>query len=303
MTLIEPDAAIRVAGDWTHRDIYAHGARFHVVEQGEGPAVVLLHGFPTFWWTWRHQITALAEAGYRAIAMDLRGYGGSDHPPHGYDPFTLSADVAAVIRSLGESEAVIVGHGWGAFVAWSMAVLEPDVVTAIVPVSSPHPRRVRSASMQPWRRRISLGYAAGFQVPFLPERALTRDEGARVGDLITEWSGTPGWPDTEALSMYRSAFMRWPTAHTAIEFHRWAGRSVPRPDGLRYMSRMKADINADVLHVHGSRDPMMSIDACEGSASFVRGSYALSAMDTGHFPHEENPRQFNELLITWLNGE
>jgi pimeloyl-ACP methyl ester carboxylesterase len=63
MTLIEPDAAIRVAGDWTHRDIYAHGARFHVVEQGEGPAVVLLHGFPTFWWTWRHQITALAEAG------------------------------------------------------------------------------------------------------------------------------------------------------------------------------------------------------------------------------------------------
>ena len=169
MTLIEPDAAIRVAGDWTHRDIYAHGARFHVVEQGEGPAVVLLHGFPTFWWTWRHQITALAEAGYRAIAMDLRGYGGSDHPPHGYDPFTLSADVAAVIRSLGESEAVIVGHGWGAFVAWSMAVLEPDVVTAIVPVSSPHPRRVRSASMQPWRRRMSLGYAAGFkQVRSLP---------------------------------------------------------------------------------------------------------------------------------------
>ncbi|MCX6431896.1 MAG: alpha/beta fold hydrolase, partial [Actinobacteria bacterium] len=93
----EPDAAIRAAGPWTHRDVAANGARFHVADIGDGPAVVLLHGFPTFWWTWRHQLTALAAAGYRAIAMDLRGYGGSDHPPEGYDPRTLSADIAGVI--------------------------------------------------------------------------------------------------------------------------------------------------------------------------------------------------------------
>jgi pimeloyl-ACP methyl ester carboxylesterase len=138
-------------------------------------------------------------------------------------------------------------------------------------------------------------------------------ESARSANVNLPFGGVPigikeldqvaGWPDTEALSMYRSAFMRWPTAHTAIEFHRWAGRSVPRSDGLRYMSRMKSPITADVLHVHGSRDPMMSIDACAGSESFVLGSYALSAMDTGHFPHEENPERFNELLITWLDGE
>ncbi len=128
MPLPEPEEAIRAPGPWTHRDVAANGARFHVAECGDGPTVVLLHGFPMFWWTWRRQLVALAEAGYRAIAMDLRGYGGSDHPPEGYDPRTLSADVAGVIRSLGVTSATIVGHGWGGLAAWSTAVLEPEVV-------------------------------------------------------------------------------------------------------------------------------------------------------------------------------
>ncbi len=145
MPLPDPEAAIRAPGPWTHRDVSANGARFHVVDIGDGPAVLLLHGFPTFWWTWRKQLTALADAGYRAIAMDLRGYGGSDHPPEGYDPRTLAADVAGVVRSLGESEAVIVGQGWGGLAAWSTAVLEPETVRAIVPVSMPHPRQLRRA--------------------------------------------------------------------------------------------------------------------------------------------------------------
>ena len=86
MPLIDPDRVIEAPGPWTHRQVSANGARFHVVEVGEGPAVLLMHGFPMFWWTWRHQLIALADAGYRAIAMDLRGYGGSDHPPHGRPP-------------------------------------------------------------------------------------------------------------------------------------------------------------------------------------------------------------------------
>ena len=137
MPLPEPDAAIRAPGPWTHRDVAANGARFHVAEAGEGPAVLLLHGFPTFWWTWRRQLVTLAEAGYRAIAMDLRGYAGSDHPPRGYDGFTLAADVSGVIRSLGERNAVVVGQGWGAFLAWSAAGLHPEAVRGIVPLSMP----------------------------------------------------------------------------------------------------------------------------------------------------------------------
>ena len=93
--------------------VAANGARFHVALVGDGPLVLFLHGFPEFWWAWRHQLPAVAAAGYCAAAMDLRGYGASDKPPRGYDLSTLAADVAGVIRSLGARDAVVVGHGWG----------------------------------------------------------------------------------------------------------------------------------------------------------------------------------------------
>ena len=96
---------VRIDGPWTHRDVAANGARFHIAEMGDGPLVLLLHGFPQFWWTWRHQLTALADAGYRAVAMDLRGVGGSDRTPRGYDPANLALDITGVVRSLGEPDA------------------------------------------------------------------------------------------------------------------------------------------------------------------------------------------------------
>ena len=110
-----PDAtSVLLPGPWTHRDISANGVRLHVAEAGTGPLVLLLHGYPQFWWTWRHQLTALADAGFHAVAPDLRGYGASDKPPRGYDLPTLAADIAALVRALGEQDAVLVGHDWGA---------------------------------------------------------------------------------------------------------------------------------------------------------------------------------------------
>lgn len=298
-SLVDPDRAINAPGPWTHRDVAANGARFHVVEMGEGPAVLLLHGFPTFWWTWREQITALANAGYRAIAMDLRGYGGSDHPPHGYDPTTLAADAASVIRSLGETDAVVIGHGWGGFIAWAMAVLEPESVRGIVPVSMPHPRAMRS-NLRRGGQWATLGYIAGFQLPFVPENSLRRHEAHRVEELMRRWSDDTAWLDAQG-HLYRSAFMRWPTAHTAVEYHRWAVRSFWRTDGLRFMSAMATPVQADVLHVHGTLDPMVLMATNAGSGDLVAGSYTFAPMQTGHFPHEESSTAFSQLIIDWLN--
>ncbi|MFY9230668.1 MAG: alpha/beta hydrolase [Candidatus Nanopelagicales bacterium] len=302
MPLPEPDEVIQAAGPWTHRDVSANGARFHAVDIGSGPAVVLLHGFPTFWWTWRRQLTELAAAGFRAIAMDLRGYGGSDHPPEGYDPRTLASDVASFIRSLGISQAIIVGHGWGGLAAWSTAVLEPEVVGGIVPVSMPHPRRLRAAMMSNHRQRKAMHYAMGFQLPFAPERSLTANDGQRVADLIRSWSADPAWLDDEAATAYRAAFLRWPTAHTAIEYHRWAVRSALRPDGLSYMSLMEAPVQCPVLQVQGVSDPMMLSSSVDGSEDFVRAEYQRADMDCGHFPHEERPAEFTRTLLDWLTG-
>src|SRR5699024_3464883 len=135
------DTAAYVDGPWTHRTVGAAGARFHVVEAGEGPLVLFLHGFPQFWWAWRSQITALAAAGYRAVAADMRGYGASDKTPRGYDLVTLAQDASGLIRALGSRDAVVVGHGVGGLVAWTMAAYHPGVVRALAAVSSPHPLR------------------------------------------------------------------------------------------------------------------------------------------------------------------
>ena len=299
--LLDPESVIQAPGPWTHRDVSANGARFHVVEAGSGPLVMLLHGFPTFWWTWRHQMRSLVEAGYRVAAMDLRGYGGSDHTPHGYDPTTLAHDVAGVIRCLGERSAVIVGQGWGGLIAWTMPILEPDVVEAIVPVSMPHPRRLRRAIMRDAIQRRRALYAIGFQWPFLPERSLQKDDCARIGQILDDWSGTSAWPDTDTSLVYRSAFSLWPTAHCAVEYHRWAVRSILRTDGIRYARRMNAPIEVPVLHLHGEHDSSILLRSAEGSGEWVKGSYEFCVVDgVGHFPQEEDPARFDGVLQKWL---
>lgn len=103
--------------------------------------------------------------------------------------------------------------------------------------------------------------------------------------------------------MYRAAFLRWPTAHTAIEYHRWSVRSLLRPDGLRYMSAMSAPIDNNVLQIHGTEDPMVLLDSCGGSDKYVSGEYQFRTLPTGHFPHEETPGAFNELILHWLAAQ
>jgi pimeloyl-ACP methyl ester carboxylesterase len=141
-----PDASsVRLPGPWQHRDVSANGIRLHVAESGGpgAPLVVLLHGFPEFWWTWRRQLPALADAGFRAVAVDLRGYGDSDKPPRGYDLWTLAGDVAGLIRALGEPTARVVGHGWGGMIGWTVTALHPRLVAALAVLGAPHPLAVR----------------------------------------------------------------------------------------------------------------------------------------------------------------
>jgi pimeloyl-ACP methyl ester carboxylesterase len=271
-----PQEAVWAPGPWTHRDIAANGVRFHAASIGSGPLVVLLHGFPQYWWTWRLLLPRLAEAGYNAVAVDLRGYGGSDHTPHGYDPFTLSADAAGIIRSLGQSEAVVVGHGWGGLIAWSAAVLRRPAIRAIAPVSMPHPNMLRR---------------------------LVRDDAAEVERLLHEWSGSPGWPGPDDAAMYRSAIRFGATAHCALEYHRWAIRSIPRPDGRRFAERMEEPVHQPVLQIVGRNDGALLPSTYDGSDDFVAGRYERHDMaGVGHFPQEEDADRFNDLIVRWLES-
>ena len=126
-----------------HRTLSANGIRIHAVEAGEGPLVLLVHGFPESWYSWRHQLPALAEAGYHAVAIDVRGYGRSSAPTS-IDAYRMTQHVAdnlGVVEALGHTEAVVVGHDWGAPIAWNSALLRPDVFRAVVGLSVPYSPR------------------------------------------------------------------------------------------------------------------------------------------------------------------
>lgn len=293
-------SAVLIDGPWQHRLVSANGARFHVAEAGtdpNAPLVLLLHGFPEHWWAWRHQLPRLADAGYRAVAMDLRGCGASDKPPQGYDIPTLTRDVAGVIRSLGAQDAVVVGHGVGGTIAWSMPALQPAVTRAIGVFSAAHPIRLYSSTMtRPLLARSSGRHLAFFQVPLLPEHRLTK--GDLTGRLLAEWAA-PGWPDAEVAATYRAAMQIPAAAHSSLEVFRWLARSMPRVDGQRYLASVRGSVQVPVLQVHGRLDRCVPASAV-GTGRHGNPFRFEMLPDVGHFVPEEAAEQSTALLVDWL---
>ena len=296
------ESAVLVDGPWRHRDISANGARFHVTECGpaDGPLVLLLHGFPEFWWCWRDQLVALGAAGYRAVAPDLRGYGASDKPPRGYDAYTLAADVAGMVRALGARDATVVGHDWGGVLAWTVATLHPRVVSRLVVLGMPHPLRLREALVRDPRQLRASSYIGFFQLPRLPEARLTKDDGAYVGELLRRWGG-PGFPDAETERRCREAVQVPGVAHCSLEWYRWAVRSRTRPSGLRFLALLDKGVGVPTLQLHGVLDTCLLPETAHGSGAWVHAPYELQLLDgVGHFPHEEVPELVNEALLAHL---
>jgi pimeloyl-ACP methyl ester carboxylesterase len=296
------DAAFcEIEGPWEHKYVAANGARFHVAELGEGPLVLLLHGFPQFWYTWRHQMVALADAGYRVAAMDLRGYGASDKPPRGYDTYMSTLDTASVIRALGESEAVIAGQGLGGWIAWSMPTFRPDVTRAIASLSMPHPRVLRRATWLNRHQRSASRWMVDLQWPFRPERAMARSHDY-VESLLTAWASPYGdYPEPEDVERYGAAMQIPFVAHSAAEYYRWLGRSSIRPDGPMFMRRIRHGVHIPVLQLQGTDDRCVLRSSTTGSGAYVPGSYSYVPVEgAGHFLTEEAPEAVSTALVAWL---
>ncbi|MHC9295270.1 alpha/beta fold hydrolase [Mycobacterium sp. LTG2003] len=308
-----PDPSVtRIDGPWRHLQVHANGIRFHVVEAaGESsdavagidrPLVILLHGFGSFWWSWRHQLKALTGA--RIVAVDLRGYGGSDKPPRGYDGWTLAGDTAGLVRALGHKTATLVGHADGGLVCWATALLHPRVVRAIAVVSSPHPVALRASVLT--RRdqgRALLPWMLRYQVPMWPEHALTRHDAAELERLIRTRAGAK-WQDSqdfsESMQHLRRAIQIPGAAHSALEYQRWAVRSQLRGEGRRFMRSMKRPVNVPVLHLRGDADPYVLADPVYRTQHFAPHGRYVSIAGAAHFGHEEQPDAVNEQLGRFL---
>lgn len=300
------ESAILIDGPWRHRFVSANGSRFHVVEAGAGPLVLFLHGFPEFWWAWQHQLRAVADAGFRGVSVDLRGCGASDKPPRGYDGYTLSGDVAGLIRALGERSAVLVGSGFGGALAWTTAAFQPKLVRRLVVTGSAHPLRLRAALVADPRGQLAAsGTMLKFQIPRY-EHVVTRDDAALIGRYLREWGGRawvtgPDFPDYERRC--RAAMQLPQTAFCALEAYRWAFRSALRLQGYRFVRLLQQPIVAPTLHLHGAADPAMLPRTAQGSGRYVIAPYEWRLLDgIGHFPHVEAPDLITGEVLRWAKG-
>lgn len=308
MTPPDP-STVRIDGPWQHRDVRANGIRFHAVEAGptdpDAPLVLLLHGFADFWWTWRHQLTALADAGHHTVALDLRGYGDTDKPPRGYDGWTLAGDVAGLIRSLGHTEATLIGHADGGLVCWATAVLHPQVVRSIALLASPHPIALRRAVIRTRAQRSAfLPSFLDCQLPWRPERRLTRDDGAEVERLLRERIGSAesmadGELD-EVLARCRSAIQIPGAAHCGLEYQRWAFRSQWRPDGRRFMTAMDRVLTIPVLQIHGDADPYVLRSTVQADTRWAPDRRLHTVPGAGHHPQWERHEDVTAALLEAL---
>jgi epoxide hydrolase 4 len=276
---------------WRHGDAHVNGVRLHYVEAGDGPLVVLLHGFPEFWYAWRHQIPALADAGFRVVAPDMRGYNLSDKPRgvSAYRMETLVDDVAGLVHALGAERAHVVGHDWGGMVAWYTAMLRPEVVNRLTVLNAPHPRRFRQA-LRTRRQWLRSWYAAFFQLPLLPEMML-RANG--FGALMRTLRSDPVRPDAfsrDDRRRYREALSR-PGALTAmLHYYRAAVRHPPR---------RTRSIDAPTLLIWGDGDRHLLPELADGLERWVP-RLRVERLAASHWVMADAPERVNALLVDFL---
>lgn len=278
---------------WTHHEAVVNNVRLHWVEAGQGPPVLLLHGFPEFWWEWRHQLPALAEMGFRAVAPDLRGYNLSEKPEgvEAYRIEKLVDDVRGLIRHLGVERAHVVAHDWGGLVAWWLAMVAPEQIDRLVVINAPHPQAFRRELVTPDQMMRSW-YATAFQVPFLPEAAFRLNDFALLERVFRASSVRPGAFTDEDIRRYREAAAR-PGAITAmINYYRAAAR---------YPGPPPRTITTPTLLIWGEEDQALSIRLTEGLDEWVPGIRVERIPGVSHWVPAEAPDRVNELLRGFLS--
>ncbi len=289
-------------------EIDVPGGHINAVVEGDGPLVLLVHGFPEGAWAWRHQLPALAAAGYRAVAIDVRGYGLS-FVPDGVEAYRMLAHVAdnvAVVRALGAGTAVIVGDDWGSAIATASAQVRPDLFTAVAMLGVPYTPRAEAPPAFP-----ADFYVGHFQTPGVAEAEIESDVGSwlrRFYAALTD--GTPGWfgapmhlPEAPCRRGRTTSTPSWP-ASSATGFAGPLSR-------YRNFTRDWEDLAAfdgprqPTVFITGERDStrLWLGDAIERQAQWLRGHTGTHVIpDAGHWVHQERPEQVNELLIDFLDG-
>ncbi|MFB6230336.1 MAG: alpha/beta fold hydrolase [Salinibacter sp.] len=276
------------------------GVKLHVRAAGpdDGPLVVLLHGFPEFWYGWRRQIPALVDAGYRVVVPDQRGYNRSGAPRAvaAYDLDLLADDVCALIDAAGRKRASIVGHDWGAMVGWHLAHAHPGRLRRLAVLNVPHPRVFRDTLRSSPAQLLRSTYALFFQLPVLPEWLLGYNDGRLLAALL-RGSGRPGTFDDTDLAIYRQVWRRPGRLRGMLNWYRAAGRRALR------VAPPSAPVEVPTLVLWGAQDVALGRQMAVPSAAMcVDGR--LETIDTAtHWVQHDAPELVNRHLLDHLAAE
>jgi pimeloyl-ACP methyl ester carboxylesterase len=316
--------------DFQQHDVTANGIRVHYAARGTGPLVLLCHGFPEGWYSWRDQLQALAAAGYRAVAPDMRGYGRTDAPAEisSYTVLDIVGDMIGLVGALGEKQAIIVGHDWGANIAWHAALFRPDVFPAVAALSVPFRQRGPAPPLHMLRKAGQLThYWFHFQEPGVAEAEFERDPRTALRRVLYSISGDAP-PETRRLTLQPGKgwlantldpviLPAWLTDadldHMAAEFSRSGFRG-----GLNWYRNLDRNweltapwagalIHQPALFIAGSEDPIIALGsgaaALQGLPTMVPGLRRKLIIDgAGHFIQQERPQPVNEAIIEFLGG-
>jgi pimeloyl-ACP methyl ester carboxylesterase len=274
------------------RFVEANGLRFELEETGEGDHLALcLHGFPEHLVSWRHQAPVLAGMGYRVWAVNQRGYGRSTRPvgAAAYALTHLVVDVAALIDASGAKHVTLIGHDWGAMVAWCFAAGRVRPLERLVIMNVPHPLCFRAA-LSHWRQRSKSWYIAFFQIPWLPERMLAAREGAAVRRLF---AGLPVAADI--VDIYARQIAEPGAATAMLNWYR-AARTAPDPPGLQM------PIQVPTLVIWGEEDVALDVICLDGTDRYVPDLRIERLPGISHWVQQHAPEQVNALLRAFLPG-
>jgi len=295
-----PPAAPIDGAEFESSFVQANGLRFHVVSSGPktGKPVLLLHGFPEFWYSWRHQLRALAQAGYRAIAPDLRGYNLSDKPSGvaNYQTRILMSDVVALVAALGYTTVDLVGHDWGGAIAWAVAASSEhrQVIRSLAILNAPHPAAfVRRMSLSQLRRSW---YMLFFQIPSLPEHLIRKDGFALLRRMLSR-SAQPGTFSAPDLDRFVEAMSQPGALTCAMNYYRAMLRQNLVAE-LRRLSTIPASL--PVLLVWGERDVALGKELTYDLHKFVDNLRIEYVPDAGHWVQQESPETVNRALLQFL---
>ena len=284
----------------TTERVKAGDIRLSVTAEGDGDPVILLHGFPELAYSWRHQIPALAGAGYRAIAPDLRGYGASDRPARveDYGIQALAGDVIALMDALGLERAHVVGHDWGGSLAWVAATLHPDRVASLVILNSPHPVASAEARNEDPEQRAKSWYMLLFQFPGVAEAWLSANDFHNLRDMVFRIAA-PGTFSAAEEAVFVDAFSKEGALTAALNYYR---ANMPAAAWLRPPPQLPP-VTVPTLVVWGEADAYLGLGLLERSITKVAGPLRVERLPgVSHWVQQEAPDRVNALLVDWFGN-